>query len=263
MWVHGLGESGADWARCIDALPAFRHLTLDLGGHGASPAPSTPTLALWAGDVGAAIRAAGATDVPLVLVGHSLGGAVVLEFALSSAPATRVAGLVLAATSARVSAKGRAFWAARAAEAQARGEQRQSANMQCLSKGYDFEPRLSELQLPVLLLHGSADKLVPPRASAQLAAALQPRAEVAVVEGEGHDVARSPRGIALIRAFVSRLATSAAGDHSSNESSSSVAAGPRSAMDCTSSSAPSPPRTSSSSSPQQRQQHLLLMMSRL
>lgn len=85
LLVHGITESSASWAPLVPSLAAsHRVITMDLRGHGASSEAATYDLAAMAGDVAAVLAAAGATD-DVVLVGHSLGGAVV-----SAAPALGV-----------------------------------------------------------------------------------------------------------------------------------------------------------------------------
>jgi pimeloyl-ACP methyl ester carboxylesterase len=53
----------------------------------------------------------------------------------------------------------------------------------------DRRPALRSLQLPALVIHGSADPLVPPRGGERTASAL-PRAEHLRIEGMGHDLPR-------------------------------------------------------------------------
>lgn len=52
---------------------------------------------------------------------------------------------------------------------------------------YDREPGLSELTMPTLLIHGTADKLVQPSGSERLAE-LMPHAELVWLDGMGHDL---------------------------------------------------------------------------
>ena len=78
--VHGITESSGTWDPIAERL-ALSHavVTLDLRGHGASPAQAPYDLATLAGDVAAVITTAG-VEHPHV-VGHSLGGAVVSALA--------------------------------------------------------------------------------------------------------------------------------------------------------------------------------------
>lgn len=92
--VHGLGASTVLWDALVPRLPEdLRVLAVDLRGAGASreTEPAELTTALWAHDLHVLLERLGVAE--LVLVGHSLGVSVVLEYALRS-PKT-VAGLVL------------------------------------------------------------------------------------------------------------------------------------------------------------------------
>jgi pimeloyl-ACP methyl ester carboxylesterase len=100
--VHGLGLSLDSWRQVIDPL-ADRHrvVAYDLRGHGRSgPSPTGDySLEAHAADL-AAVLATTTGDRPVVLVGHSLGGAVVLAHTQQSLDA--IAGVVLAGSAAAV-----------------------------------------------------------------------------------------------------------------------------------------------------------------
>ena len=94
--VHGWAMDRHIWDGQVPSLSArHRVVTLDLAGHGETGG-SRPawTMAAFGEDVKAAVEAAGAA--PVVLVGHSMGGPVVLE-AARRMPG-RVKGIVLVDT---------------------------------------------------------------------------------------------------------------------------------------------------------------------
>jgi len=81
MLVHGITGWWRTWWRVGPALAAhgWRVVAVDLRGHGASPPiDGAATRADLAADLGATIEALGVAPVD-VLIGHSLGAAVVLE----------------------------------------------------------------------------------------------------------------------------------------------------------------------------------------
>ncbi len=92
--LHGVTDSGACWTPVLDAWADQRAVvTVDARGHGRTPLPPDGRLQIsrLAADAAAVVR-----DVvgrPVVAVGHSMGGLVAEELALSE-PAM-VAGLVL------------------------------------------------------------------------------------------------------------------------------------------------------------------------
>jgi pimeloyl-ACP methyl ester carboxylesterase len=94
--VHGLGGSAANWGELVPLLASSRRLIVpDLPGHGGSePLPAVSGLDAFADRVAAVAEREGALPTPVV--GHSLGGAVVLHLALRR-PNT-VTRLVLAAS---------------------------------------------------------------------------------------------------------------------------------------------------------------------
>ena len=157
--------------------------------------------------------------------GHSFGGQVGLELAL--AHPERVRTLILGATrlgeepttAARERAPlgrpwellySRAFLEARPDEVSADrealvhrhdGERRQAA----ASRAWDPGDRPSALAVPVLVVHGTEDRLVDPASGRRLAGAI-PGAELALLEGAGHAYGSEvpERAAAIVLDFVRR-----------------------------------------------------------
>jgi pimeloyl-ACP methyl ester carboxylesterase len=79
--VHGMTESRRSWDPLLAPLIAQgrRVIAVDLRGHGASSKVGPYDLATMAADLGAVLDVEGAEDA--LLVGHSLGGAVVAAYA--------------------------------------------------------------------------------------------------------------------------------------------------------------------------------------
>lgn len=79
--VHGITESRRTWDPLVAPLLAagYRVHAIDLRGHGDSSRTAPYDLATMAGDVGAVLAHEGVDDA--LLVGHSLGGAVVSAYA--------------------------------------------------------------------------------------------------------------------------------------------------------------------------------------
>lgn len=97
LFVHGLGGHRGHWRAMIETAEHGLHLAaLDLPGFGASPAPRSPaTLDGWADTCADVARALGAQR--LVVVGHSLGGAIAARVAARHPSLTEQAVLVCGA----------------------------------------------------------------------------------------------------------------------------------------------------------------------
>jgi pimeloyl-ACP methyl ester carboxylesterase len=84
LLLHGLGATGAvfgGWRSQLDRRWPGRWVAPDLPGHGASPPLPEYTFEGLAAAVAAEVVAAAGVDAPIVVLGHSLGGAVGLALA--------------------------------------------------------------------------------------------------------------------------------------------------------------------------------------
>ncbi|MGH7785457.1 MAG: alpha/beta fold hydrolase [Candidatus Binatia bacterium] len=117
--THGLAASQATWAAQVAALaPRYRVLTWDLRGHGGSgPSEAPCTLGDLAGDLGEVLDRAGIERA--VVLGHSAGGVVAMQFALDHPQ--RTAGLVLVGTASECNERAKQFYEDLAAIAETRG----------------------------------------------------------------------------------------------------------------------------------------------
>lgn len=157
----------------------------------------------WVRDASAAIETltAGAFEaLPVVIVGSSAGGAVAAEAIKRGAP---VDGLILLAAPAE--------WLSFAAHPQAGVERiTQDAGMALAPEvradpaawGREFvevatEKAIPEVKVPVLIVHGGEDFVVPPEHAARIAARA-PEAEVRMIPEGAHQLRRDPRAVAVI-----------------------------------------------------------------
>ncbi len=118
--VHGLGGTATDiWKYVAPELAKdFRVVAYDLRGSGRSEKPAGPySVDLLAGDLGGVADALDLAQV--ALVGHSLGGGIVLEYAARHPD--RVRAVVGVAAVAELSEQGREAMEARAATVEAQG----------------------------------------------------------------------------------------------------------------------------------------------
>jgi len=173
---------------------------------------------------------------PLVLAGHSLGGAVALQVAL--ARPDMVAGLVLVSTGARLPVPPEAIaridddfeaecarlveesWLHHEPDLIRRGTNSvismgpDSLRADYLSaQGHDLRGRLGTVEVPALVVTGESDPLVPTWLSEELADEL-PGASVAVIAGTAHvpQLERPDIIDLLIAAFLARLELALTGE---------------------------------------------------
>lgn len=227
-FLHGAAGRGEVWQ--LQALAFPRAQTPDLAGREGGDPPASV-----AGHV-AALRAL--LDASAVLAGHSLGGAVALQYALEGSPGLR--GLILMGTGAGF--PDAREWAGRLQESDRGRLQEGDAALRALADrffgptapprlkekslallramngrvivadvaaaaGFDVRDRLGGVLLPVLIIAGTEDRAVAPRQAEFLHAHL-PRAELVWIEGAGHMMMlEQPQATnQAIRAFLQRLA---------------------------------------------------------
>jgi 3-oxoadipate enol-lactonase len=216
--VHAIGCDHRMWDDLRARLaPAFRVISVDVRGHGASPVVPRPyTLAGLADDVAAVLDRLGIAKASWV--GLSMGGMIGQAFALRH-PA-RIDRLVLANTTSTYGPDGRAMWQARARMVQEGGlaairemvatryfsedfRARQPKEVDDVmarflltpAEGYlgccdaiaelDFSGDLPRIRARTLVIAGEADAGTPP-AMAQAIAAKLPGARMAVIPGAAH-----------------------------------------------------------------------------
>jgi pimeloyl-ACP methyl ester carboxylesterase len=212
LLLHGAGGDHTVWGAQVSALRRTAGLRVpDLPAHGLSPGPPAPDIAALAA-VTAAWAASRTVSAPIV-IGHSMGGAVALQMALSGGPppGRPPAGLILVGTSAQLLVNSRIFELveadppaalrriARWAYADGAGEEMIQRGIAHLSRcepavllndfrscnAFDVRDRLGEIRCPVLVLCGGADRLTFP-AQAEWMAARIPGAEFRMLPGAGH-----------------------------------------------------------------------------
>ena len=165
VFVHGTPGSARGWADYLMNVPAgFHYIAVDRPGFGKSgPDEAVTSLAAQASAVAALIRAQHAG--PAILVGHSLGGPVVVQTAVDE-PGL-VSALVILAGSVDPAQENVPFiqymgdtWPVRAVLPRAM----RNANREIIYlKGElsRLEPRLGGIKIPVEIVHGMNDDLVP------------------------------------------------------------------------------------------------------
>lgn len=207
LLVHGAGGYHLHWPPQLRRLPETDVYALDLPGHGRSAGPGRTTIAGYAAVIGAFADALALP--PFLLAGHSMGGAIALEFALKASD--RLAGLILVGSGARLRVNAalltglqNAFDATTAqlidwmytpafppkqreqALAQLRANDRQTLHDDFAAcDTFDVRSGLSTLTLPTLIICGTADIMTPVKLSETLHQSI-PGSHLHLIEGAGH-----------------------------------------------------------------------------
>jgi 3-oxoadipate enol-lactonase len=211
LYVHGSGGNHRLWApQYAPDGPAHPAVSLDLSGHGSSDdidtEPGTETLDAYAADVAAVARE---TDAAVV-VGNSLGGAVVIRLVLTDQ--YRPEGVVFAGSGAKLAVhdrirslltddyeglieflhedsrllyRGEEDLIERSADAMRAAGQAVTRRDYLSCHTFDARDRLGELDLPALAVVGEHDNLTPPAYHEYLAENL-PDCDLTAIDDAAH-----------------------------------------------------------------------------
>lgn len=206
FFIHGAGGTARKWRRTVKLLHEIPWQAVDLPGHGKSGDEVTPDLVSieWYADA-----VAEHVEHDAVVVGHSMGGLVGLELAARS---SKVVGLVLAASHIRLPVHPRIlsqlaqgtfpeslFHASysKTVDPDLLAEERDELQLNPMAITLaDFKScdeyrrgaeRLRQLDIPVLVVYGAEDRLLPPDAEAELHS-IRPDVQTTVINGAGHYV---------------------------------------------------------------------------
>lgn len=241
--VHGLGEHSGRYAHLAAQLTmaGYALLAFDQRGHGRSEGPRghTPSLETWLNDIDGLLAQAAVRypSCPRFLYGHSLGGAQALLYTLKrrpplhgvivTAPALRLAYTPPAwkVTLSKVLARlWPTFTMASGLEVQALS--RDAAVVESYRRDRLVHDRISasagywllrigelglqqaaELSIPLLLMHGSADRIVSCEASREFAARTDGLCTLRIWDGLYHEIHNEPQQEQVFALLVTWLDT--------------------------------------------------------
>ena len=226
--IHGAGGSHLDWPAELRRLPRSTVLIPDLPGHGRSSPPLLAGIADYASLIRQWIDELSLPQV--VLVGHSMGGAIVLQLALQATRAT--CGIVLLATGARLRVADailegigtefeatvdnllHAYWGPDAPPevmANSRRRLHEAGPARLLNDfratdAFDIMGQLDDIAIPALIVTGEHDPLTPPKYARYLAEHIE-AAELRILPGAYHMVhhQRAADVARFINGFVTRV----------------------------------------------------------
>jgi pimeloyl-ACP methyl ester carboxylesterase len=179
--------------REVDRLWALhRHgfpiLAIDYRGYGRSSGPRPSEEQVYE-DASAAwdylVRTQGVAPGRIVIYGHSLGGAVATELALRRGPAC---GVVLEGTFTSMSEMGRLEYPWIPVD-------------WLLHERFDTLVKIGRLDLPMVFVHGTADREVPPAMTERLYHAAHRDKQLVMVKGAGHEQAMPMAGEPMVNAM--------------------------------------------------------------
>lgn len=207
--LHGAGGNHLVWPPQVRHLAKTAVYALDLPGHGASPNPACANISAYSEIVR---DFADALELPwFVLAGHSMGGAIALDFAL--AYEHRLAGIVVIGAGARMKVApalldgivddflgttelivDNSYDTATSAEEKEiyLRHLRENDPVTMYSdfvavESYDVRDRIATLEVPALIVCGRNDRMTPPALSTTLHERIQ-GSRLHIVEGASHNV---------------------------------------------------------------------------
>lgn len=168
VFFHGNAGNRQGWAEATQALAAGGHglLVVDYRGYSDNPGKPTQTGLFADGEAFLALAKTLAPESRLYLFGYSLGGAVALEMAARHEVGGVVTLGAFAALADLAPAIARPF----------------------LPDRYDNRAAIARVTEPVLLIHGTADEIIPFDQMGELKAASTGKVRTFKLEGAGHHI---------------------------------------------------------------------------
>lgn len=228
LLIHGAGGSHLDWPPEIRNLAECDVYAIDLPGHGRTDFPGCSSIVDYADIIRAFVENAGSEN--MILVGHSMGGAIAQTIGLNPPP--QVKGLVLVASGSRLRVAPEILngvtkefektaetisslnWSENASsELKELGRRMMLKNDPASLYGdflacndFSLMDRLDEIQLSTLIISGTEDRLTPPKYS-QFMADRIPHSRLLTIDGAGHMIMleESERVASSITEFVEEL----------------------------------------------------------
>ena len=239
--VHGLGEHSGRYAHVADALTqaGYALLAFDLRGHGLSGGGrgDAPSYEVLLDDIARCLDEAAARfpGKPRFLYGHSLGGGLVLNYALRRRPS--LAGVVASSPWLRLAfapptaklALARAMGRVLPAFAQSNGlDPADLSHDPDVVRSYEIDPLVhdritarlavstldagewalahaSEFTLPLLIMHGSADRITSAEASREFARQVPRDCTFKLWEGLDHETHNEPEKSQVLQFVINWL----------------------------------------------------------
>lgn len=205
IFVHGAGGTWKNWAYQLSDIEGYNLIALDLPGHGRSEGSPADLIKNYSEFILCFVQALSITQ--FVIAGHSMGGAIGMEFALTYPDA--LIGLIIVDSGARLRVNPKTL------EVLSRGVHPTENIQYCYSReisevvlkqaieemneiptgvfladfkacdGFNIIDRVKTINLPALVICGEDDQMTPVKYSEFLAQEL-PQATISIIKNAGH-----------------------------------------------------------------------------
>lgn len=203
FFLHGLGGNIYNWAYQIKYFSeSYQVIALELPGHGRSPGKGATTISEYTGLLRGFFEAMHLNDV--ILVGHSMGGAIALDYAIKYQDSLKALGLVATGAKFEISTQTlikmkdniESIFGAldKAKEKMKDIDERLVTNDVNVMMGdvvaarkFNVTSQLSTIQIPTLVVYGTEDPLIQISMAEYLRDHI-PGAQLELIKGAGHMV---------------------------------------------------------------------------
>ncbi|MEM7570763.1 MAG: alpha/beta hydrolase [Pseudomonadota bacterium] len=195
LFIHGTPGSADGWVDMLAQTPDdLAAVAYDRPGYGESrPKAAVTSLKSQANTaIAVAEQARGDRPIPIIIVGHSLGGPIAATAALAAPKSIKTAVLVAASLDPDLE---KIHWAQRLATIQPIkfliGRTLRNANAELMSleaELIDLEQELGDTQVPIFIIHGTEDELVPIENVDYMKKKYEPAmvCQTEIIEGQNH-----------------------------------------------------------------------------
>jgi pimeloyl-ACP methyl ester carboxylesterase len=209
LMVHGAGGIHVDWPAELRRMPEANAIIPDLPGHGRNKTPARTSISAYAADMVSLLDALKVRQA--ILLGHSMGGAIVQTMALHDPE--RVRGLILIGTGAKLGVHPDILngilpehektvqmivdwqWAEGYEQVKRLGYKRLLETDPKVLHGdfaatnaFDLRDQIARIRVPTLIIGGTADRMTPFKFSTYLHEQIA-GSQLVSVEGGGHMMA--------------------------------------------------------------------------
>ena len=182
LFIHGSGGSQAIWTNQLAGLGQnFLTLAVDLPGHGDSEGASSREVRVYSDFIFDFIERA--LDTKVILAGHSLGGAIAIDFALRFPD--KLSGLILICTGAKLRVAPAILETYSSPGSDNNTDHSVYYDDFLACDNFNYLDRIGAITVPTLVIGATNDLMTPLKYSQYLADNI-PNAQLRIIEQSGH-----------------------------------------------------------------------------